>query len=384
MTSSGGEFFRTTAMGLTRHATAVLFAAVLLGMGVSADAAPRPVPNVTYLATSPDGRLLASATSRGWLSIWDLHQGRPLAAFKAHDDDIRLLRFAADGDLLLSGSEDNTAKLWSVPDFRNVQTFRAPGRVTGGAVLAGGMRVALGQWDGSLAIWDTRTGRPQVAAAGHMFGRVAVDVSPAGDRLVSGGSDQTIRLWDAETLKPMHLLSSGEQGNKAHLGIVYHVRFLGDDRILSLASRGGAVLDYIGLWNAENGERLRALEGSGEWAGVTLSEDGARILFANRNGGNERAVVFDAAGWRAVQVLNPPDGIKATALLPNGRIAVTGSQTGRISFWDAETGALLATAWNRFDTGWGVEAPDGRTDTAGAGPRLLAALLAPRLTEAGR
>ena len=91
----------TRSCGENTGFAAILLAAILLCLGTGALAAPHPVPNVTYLAASPEGRLLASATSRGWLSIWDLRRGRPLTVFKAHDDDIHVLRFSADGALLL-------------------------------------------------------------------------------------------------------------------------------------------------------------------------------------------------------------------------------------------------------------------------------------------
>lgn len=353
-----------------------VLAVLLLGAYTAADAAPRPVPNVTYLAASPDGRLLASATSRGWLNIWDLYQGRPTHVFKAHDDDIHVLRFSPDGKFLLSGANDQTAKLWSTSDFSNIRTFRFDGQVTGGAVFAGGARVVLGLWDGALGIWSVASGQQVLSAKGHLFGRVTIDISPSGELLATGGSDQTIRIWDAATMHQMRLLRSGEQGNKAHLGIIYHLRFLAQDSLLSMASRGGAELKYFGLWNVETGERMQAVEGAGSWAGLTLSRDRGRALFAIRNGDDQQAVVFDPEDWQSVSILKPGDGIKATALAANGRVAMTGSGDGLISFWDADTGAMLAQAWNRFDRGWGVKAPDGRRDDGEPGGlRLLSEIL---------
>lgn len=366
----------TAARRHIRVFAAFVVTVLLLGAYTAANAAPQPVPNVSYLAASPDGRLLASATSRGWLSIWDLYRGRPTHVFKAHDDDIHVLRFSPGGKFLLSGANDQTAKLWSASDFRNIRTFRFDGQVTGGAVFAGGARVVLGLWDGGLGIWNVASGQQEHSAKGHFFGRVTIDISPSGNLVATGGSDQTIRIWDAATMRQMRLLVSGEQGNKAHLGIIYHLRFLAHDRLLSMASRGGAELKYFGLWNVETGQRLQAEEGAGRWAGLTLSKDRHRALFARRSGDDQQAVVFDPEDWRAISILKPDDGIKATALAANGRVAMTGSGNGLISFWDADTGVILAQAWNRFDRGWGVKTPDGRSDNGEPGGlRLLADIL---------
>lgn len=343
---------------------------------VCADAKP---PHVTMLAASPEGRLLAIASSRGWLTLWDLAAGQLMRVFKAHDDDIYLLRFSPAGDRLLTGSDDHTAKLWSMPGLENVRTFETGGVVTGGVVTADGVTVVLGLWDGTLAVWDVATGHRKAANKGHLFGRVTVDIAPSGKWIVTGGSDQTIRLWEAGTLRQVRYLKSGERGIKAHLGVVYGVRFLDDDRVLSSASRGSVAIDHLTLWDARTGRPVRSLNGSVTGAGVALAADNKRIVFTERNDDHVRAVIFDLTRWHTTWVLDPHDKVMAVALTPDGRLAVTGSFSGRIGFWDADNGRLLATAWSRFDRGWGVATPDGRRVAGDAAAGVLAGALAPYL-----
>jgi WD40 repeat protein len=67
---------------------------------------------VNYLDFSPDGALLASATSDNTVTIWDLQSGQAAQTLKGHAGLINSLAFSPDGALLASGVLDGTIILW--------------------------------------------------------------------------------------------------------------------------------------------------------------------------------------------------------------------------------------------------------------------------------
>ena len=76
-----------------------------------------------------------------------------------------------------------------------------------GAVLASGFsadgtRLVSGGDDGTVRVWDARTGDPLLTLEGHRGGVWASGFSADGTRLVSGGDDGTVRVWDARTGDP--------------------------------------------------------------------------------------------------------------------------------------------------------------------------------------
>ncbi|MFN7305244.1 MAG: WD40 repeat domain-containing protein, partial [Acetobacteraceae bacterium] len=60
-----------------------------------------------------------------------------------------------------------------------------------------GARLVSGGRDGTLRIWDAASGSLLTTLTGHEVWFRSVSFSPDGARLVSGGSDRTLRLWDA-------------------------------------------------------------------------------------------------------------------------------------------------------------------------------------------
>jgi WD40 repeat protein len=110
---------------------------------------------ITALAMSPDGTLLASAARLDDdISLWSLPGGTLFKTLEGHTDFAVALAMSPDGMLLASGSVDDTIKLWSLPEGELLKTLE-----------------------------------------GHTDSPAALAMSPDGKLLVSGSGDETIKLW---------------------------------------------------------------------------------------------------------------------------------------------------------------------------------------------
>ena len=140
-------------------------------------------------AFSPDGKRIVTASATGTARIWDAASGKPVGE-TAQSHDGRVLIYAAfspDGQRIVTASRDWTAWIW---DAASGKTISAPLSVKptlsatfakGGIQEVGGMYRMAGQ-DESI---------------------VCAAFSPDGKRIVTASSDNTARIWDAATGKPI-------------------------------------------------------------------------------------------------------------------------------------------------------------------------------------
>jgi WD40 repeat protein len=228
----------------------------------------RPVLSVAF---APDGRRLLSGSMDTTAELWDADTGKELRRF-FHDQAVRSVSFAPDGRLALSGGDDRTMTLWDLETGKAlhgfvghrswvwavafagkerqavsacrdgfVRLFDAPGgdpllRLDSRpwplslAVALDGRRLLVGGVDGSLRLWDLETGRVVRSFAGHRGGVPGVAIAPDGRRALSAGEDGTVRLWDVESGRELVVLSG-------HRGQANSVAFCPDGR---RALSGGA------------------------------------------------------------------------------------------------------------------------------------------------
>jgi WD40 repeat protein len=64
------------------------------------------------VAFSPDGKRIVSGSLDNTLKVWDAETGQEMLTLKGHSDPVYSVAFSSDGKRIVSGSDDNTLKVW--------------------------------------------------------------------------------------------------------------------------------------------------------------------------------------------------------------------------------------------------------------------------------
>jgi WD40 repeat protein len=125
------------------------------GLAPVREGPPLPRTDKLYgLTLSPDGRLLAVAAGHA-VRLWDTATGAERGTLKGHTRMVTAVAFTPDGRLLASASTDGQVKLWDVAAAKERAGFDwQVGPVTALALAPDGMRGACGGAKGPIAVWD--------------------------------------------------------------------------------------------------------------------------------------------------------------------------------------------------------------------------------------
>jgi WD40 repeat protein len=154
--------------------------------------------------------------------------------------------------------------------------------------------------------------------------------APDGGRIVTGGNDHAIRLWDAGSGRLLRALSGHEKQ-------VTMVAMEPGGRVIASAS-----LDHtVKLWDAGTGALLRTLTAhTMQVLAARYSRDGGFLITA---AGDTTARVFTAAGAPLELLEGHTGALYDAAITPDGLLAATASVDGTAMVWDASAGTPLWT-----------------------------------------
>lgn len=306
---------------------------------------------VHAVAFSPDGRWLATGSDdpTGYVQLWDLQEGRRAAILEGHTDAVLSVTFNRDGTRLLTAGYDKSARLWNVATRQPLKTYQGHTWWVWQAVFAPDQQrfVTVGQ-DGIALVWNAESGERSPPFTGHQGPVYCAAFTSDGASIVTGGYDRQLLVWKTDGLKPFRFRNLGA-GEPVKPDPEYQVLGRHDASIRSLSvSQDGHLLlsggqdNTVRLWDLSSGRNLQTFRGHDSWIrGVAFGTDGRTLLSASQDATLRTWSLSGYAELRSIQgreLNGHADAILAARYSPDQSLVVTASRDRTARTWDALTG----------------------------------------------
>ena len=336
-----------------------------------------PWRGINSVAFSPDGRCVLTGSDDNTARLWETATGKEVRRFEGHSEHVSAVAFSPDGHWVLTAAgsrlnnRDNTARLWETATGKEVRRFEGHvGPVSAVAFSPNGRWVLTGSIHGMVRQWDAATGKEVRQFVGHekwIDDVKAVAFSPDG-RWVLTQTNHT-SLWEAATGKEVRWFLGHADGVSA-------VGFGPDGRWLLIGSGRSAR-----LWEMASGKEVRRFIGHSQSVNaVAFSPDGRCVLtgagsFLPGYGDNTARLWEKATGKEMRRFVGYSSAVTSVAFSPDGRCVLTanghyssfsGDKTARL--WDSATGKEVRRFEGHGDAVTSVAfSPDGRWVLTGGG-----------------
>jgi WD40 repeat protein len=306
---------------------------------------------VTAVAISHDTRFVLSGSKDNTLKLWDRHSGREIRTFKMHfegrDTMISAVAFSPDSRLALSGigissgNYDETIKLWDVHSGHEIRAFKHSNSICCVAFSPNGQLVVSGDyWSKKpLILWDVASGRKL-----HTFqerhseeGVYSVAFSPDGSLVLSGNGNGTIDLWEVYSGYKLRTFTE-------HSSYVSAVAFSHDGTLGLSGSHEIGEGNLLKLWDIHSGQELRTFrwKSYSDVDAVAFSHDSRLVL---SSGEEDTIIRWDIENGREFHTTLKEhfNYVRSATFSPDGSLALLGSGYRFLKLFNVDNGQVLST-----------------------------------------
>jgi WD40 repeat protein/Flp pilus assembly protein TadD/tRNA A-37 threonylcarbamoyl transferase component Bud32 len=275
-----------------------------------------------------------------------LNLNKPMERYKLDDEMKRVFSVAIspDGKRIATGDMNHEIKLWNLENGQKTATlkghtnwvrtvaFSADGKLLvsgGGGFIGKDGKPAVGN-DNSVRLWDVVGGNEIRVFEKNPEPILAACFSRDGREVISAGDDDNVKLWDRETGK----LKKSMLG---HWDDVHCVVFTERGHFAVSGSEDGA----IRLWDLERGAEIRSFSGhSGSVESVACTKDRRFVV----SGGHDTTIrVWDFNTGNEIRQFSGHIGeVNVLRISNDDHFIIAGGSDGVVRIWDLQSGEQMA------------------------------------------
>jgi len=152
---------------------------------------------------SPNGKLVVTASEDLTAKVWDAATGTQIGNSLRHDNTLSCAAFSPDDARVVTTCSDGTARVWDATGQPIGKPLKHESSVNWAAFSPDGKRVVTASDDFTARVWDAATGEPICRPLRHADIVRRAAFSPDSARVVTASRDETARVWDATTGAPI-------------------------------------------------------------------------------------------------------------------------------------------------------------------------------------
>jgi len=278
--------------------------------------------SVSCTAFHPKKPIFATGSDDETWRLWTVPDCELVMAGEGHTSWLSSLHFHPHGSHLCTSSGDSTVKVWEFAQARCTHTFSEHTQAVWGCEFhPGGDFVASCSMDHTVRIWDLISGKCRQTLRGHVDSVNAVCWQPNTANVCSASGDKTVSVWDGRSGLCVQTLYG-------HGNSVNHLKINNRGDLVASADADG----IIKLWDIRMVAELGTID-AGKYPINSLAMDrgGQRLLAASDDGTIKS---LDIATFAQVGELQGHEGaVQTVAVAPNDNFFVSGSSDATYRIW---------------------------------------------------
>jgi WD40 repeat protein len=328
---------------------------ILSSLNLSAQTQPRLVLPVGHTSSinravfSPNGKLVLTASEDRTARVFEVSTGKELQVLSGHTSIVKSAVFSPDGKLVLT-SGDSTARVFEVATGKQLQVLNGHiSKVYSAVFSPDGKLVLTASEDRTARVFEVANGKELQVLSGHTRGVNSAVFSLDGKLALTASSDKTARVFEVANGKELQVLSGHKRG-------VNSAVFSSDGKMVLTASGDSTAR----VFDVSTGMELRVLSGHTSLLRTAIfSPDGKSVLTASSD---KTARVFDVATGKELQVLSGHTSrIYSAVFSPDGKLALTASYDNTARVFNVATGKeLLILSGHVSSVYSAIFSPDGK------------------------
>eukprot|EP01117_Protostelium_nocturnum_P019733 TRINITY_DN8624_c0_g1_i1.p1 TRINITY_DN8624_c0_g1~~TRINITY_DN8624_c0_g1_i1.p1 ORF type:complete len:632 (+),score=127.72 TRINITY_DN8624_c0_g1_i1:174-2069(+) len=147
------------------------------------------------LAFAQDENSFFSCHSDGNIYNWSLGSNKPIRSFKGHSDGVSCVEISPDGTKLLTGSLDNTIKVWDIGTSKELASYNFPSQIFALGICPGESWIAVGLESSYIEVMNLMNSNCKYQLHLHENSVLSLKYANSGKWFVSTGKDRILNSW---------------------------------------------------------------------------------------------------------------------------------------------------------------------------------------------